>query len=120
MAPGALGLRRRQGDSGPLGDEAKSRGLKTWPALKCRAPSDGGDTPGAGKGTDAARRSPAAPNAQDLKTEGGNDPAAQGPDYPGAPHDPTAGYLRPQLLFVRVAPGGAARTVFPGSRGGRP
>lgn len=76
--------------------------------------------PGAGNGTDAARSSPAAPNAQDQETEGGNEPAARDPDSPGAPHDPTAGCRRPQLLFVRVAPGEAERTVFPGSRGGRP
>lgn len=31
--------------------------------------------PGAGSGTNPARRSGAAPNAQDLKTEGGNEPA---------------------------------------------
>lgn len=42
------------------------------------------------------------------------------PRPPGARPGPTAGYLRSQLLFARVVPGGAARTVFPGSRGGRP
>lgn len=42
------------------------------------------------------------------------------PTLPGARHEPTTGQTRPQLLFARVTPGGAAHTVPPGSRGGRP
>lgn len=42
------------------------------------------------------------------------------PTNPGARHEPTTGQTRPQLLFARVSPGGAAHTVLPGSRGGRP
>lgn len=95
----------------------KSRKVKKPVRLKSVALPPRAETlPGAGSGTNPARRSGAAPNAQDLKTEGGNGPVP--PDL--AAPAPSTGQERPQLLFARVAPGGTAYTVLQGSRGGRP
>lgn len=105
VKPGPLGLRRRQGDLrlSPRHERGAEKGRKVKKPVRLQVSrSRRAETlPETGSGIDAARRSGAAPNAQDLKTAGGKEPIAPDPTTPGAQHDPTTRPSGAAAAFVR-------------------